>query len=251
MAARESRICIMESCSQEKRRRDGRRNFGLAFCFFRISLLSLSMAVLCTISGASADPIIDEATASDVEVGTSPDKGGDTQSRVDYLKDAERERKEIRERRDARREELEMKARHTRSLYDPFDGSEFKKKTFIDTDFRKQSFTDLGAVKHRSDTRPDDDASRTKDLFGKTADDRTSYFYAREKKKRDLREKLRDDLIMKDLTKAIPGVLHDWVPKGPDPMHNGGFEREEDNGHPVPYHLNGHPDFQRKLPWAE
>lgn len=251
MRAGESRISIMESCSQEKTNQDAAQIFCAQFLHSRLFFAVLLGALFCTAIGASADPIVDESTASYREMGTPPDKGGDTQSRVDYLRDEERERKEIRERRDEKREELEMKARQARSLYDPFDGSEFNKKSFIDTDFRKQSFTDLGAVKRRSDTRADDDAARTKDLFGKTADDRTSYFYAREKMKRDLREKLRDDKILRDLTKPIPGALHDWVPKGPDPIHNGGFEREEDNGHPVPYHLNGHPDFQRKLPWAQ
>jgi hypothetical protein len=43
--------------------------------------------------------------------------------------------------------------------------------------------------------------------------------------------------------------LQDWVPNTPDPTSNGGFGKEPDNGRPVPYHLNGHPDPERKLPW--
>jgi hypothetical protein len=241
----------MESCSQEQRTMERGRIFRPAILCFAKLFAALLVILPCTTGGVYADPIIDEANAKDVEVGTLPDKGGDSQSRVDYLRDAERERKEIRDRREDKEAALDAKARQARSLYDPFDGSEFKKRTFIDTDFRKQSFTDLGAVKRRSDTRPDDDAARARDLFGKTADDRTSYFYAREKMKRDLREKFRDDKIWKDLTKPNPDALHDWVPKGPELIHNGGFEREPDNGTPVPYHLNGHPDFQRRLPWAE
>ncbi|MBX9952907.1 MAG: hypothetical protein K2Y39_27285 [Candidatus Obscuribacterales bacterium] len=217
----------------------------------QIFFLSSLLILFGTISGVTADPLIDDANSKDVETGTRPDKGGDDLSRVDYLREDERERKEMRDRREEKQEVLDQRARQTRSLYDPYDGSEFSKKTFIDTDFRKQSFVDLGAVKRRSDTRPDDDAARAKDLFGKTADDRTSYFYAREKMKRDLREKLRDDKIKKDLMKPNPDALHDWVPRPPDPIHNGSFEREPDNGTPVPYHLNGHPDFERKLPWAE
>ncbi|HNB22592.1 MAG TPA: hypothetical protein PKZ32_09250 [Candidatus Melainabacteria bacterium] len=246
----------MRSCSQEKRATAGGEIFRAALmCSNKLLLQKFCTAfltlMLCTAPGAMAEPLTDLTDTKDDAAADRSDRGGDVLSRVDYLRDDERVRKEVRERREAKQEELDMKARQTRSLYDPFDGSEFQKKTFIDTDFRKQSFVDLGAVKRRSDTRPDDDAARAKDLFGKTADDRTSYYYAREKMKRDLREKMRDDKIRKELMKPNPDALHDWVPRAPDPIHNGSFEREPDNGTPVPYHLNGHPDFERKLPWAE
>lgn len=241
----------MESRSQEKLANERKVNFRSGLWRFQIFLFLFSLVLCSTTSGAAADPLIDDADTKDGEISAPPDRGGDSLSRVDYLREDERQRKEMRDRREEKQEELDQKVRQTRGLYDRFDGAEFQKKAFIDTDFRKQSFIDLGAVKRRTDTRPDDDAARAKDLFGKSADDRTSHFYAREKMKRDLREKLRDDRIKKDLMKPNPDALHDWVPRPPDPIHNGSFEREPDNGTPVPYHLNGHPDFERKLPWAE
>jgi hypothetical protein len=45
-------------------------------------------------------------------------------------------------------------------------------------------------------------------------------------------------------------LIGDWVPSKPDPTDNGGFSHPHDNGKPVPYTLNGHPDLQRKVPWA-
>ena len=228
----ESRIERMKRRSQER----------------KVASLSL-LLLLGTASGARADQFDDLMTQDD-QYSSSSDKSIDTQSKSDYRRDDEREMKAIRERRDAKDALLDRTAKQGRSLYDPLDGSEFNKKTFMDTDFRKESFTDLSAPRRRNDTRPDDDAVRAKDLFGKSDDDRTADFYRRSKERRDLREKERDKKIMLDLTKPIPYVLLDWVPKPADPIHNGGFEREEDNGHPVPYHLNGHPDFERKLPWA-
>ncbi len=206
---------------------------------------------LGTASGALADQFDDLMTKDKDDEYSAPDKGIDSQGKLDFRRDEERRLKFFRERREEKDEEKDLKARQSRSLYDPLDGSEFAKKTFMDTDFRKQSFTDLKISKRRSDTRPDDDGPRTRDMFGKSDDDRTADFYRRSKERRDLREKERDKEIWMDLKKPIPYVLLDWVPRPADPIHNGGFEREADNGHPVPYHLNGHPDFERKLPWAE
>lgn len=247
----QSRITDMENRSQEQIRR-GEKSFFLcdsAWRNFRCrNFLSLLFFLCVTTGGALADPYDDLMTQDD-RSGTKVDPTIDQQSRDDdYKAKEERELKALRR----LREKAAIKAKDLqddRSLYDRFDGSEFKKRTFIDTDFRKQSYTDLS--RRKKDTRPDDDGVRTKDLFGKTDDARTLDYYAKEKEKRDLRERDRDIKIWKDLTKPIPGMLNDWVPQKADPIHNGGFEKEPDNGHPVPYHLNGHPDFQRKLPWAD
>ena len=207
------------------------------------------LLLLCTASGALADPFDDLMMKDKDDEYSASDPGIDTQNRLDVRRDDDKEIKKLRDKREEKDAELDLKLRQKRSLYDPLDGSEFAKKTFMDTDFRKQSFTDLS--RRKVDTRADDDGPRTRDLFGKSDDDRTADFYARAKERRDLREKERDKKIMFDLRKPIPYMLQDWVPRPADPIHNGGFERESDNGHPVPYHLNGHPDFQRKLPWAE
>ncbi|MBI1269414.1 hypothetical protein GC174_03180 [bacterium] len=60
-----------------------------------------------------------------------------------------------------------------------------------------------------------------------------------------------DERVFRDLTKPVPGMLQDWVPDRVNRLHNGAFEKEPDNGFPVPYRLNGHLDIERKRPWAE
>jgi hypothetical protein len=235
----------MGNRSQEQCRLDERRIFraGLAWSIFSV------FSIFCagTMGGALADDFDDLMTQDD-KSGIKRDPTIDDQSKDDFKKREEHEISALRRLRE--KAAIEAKEQqNTRSLYDRFDGSEFKKQTFIDTDFRKQSYTDLS--KRKKDTRPDDGGARTKDLFAKTDDERLLDSDSRGKDKRDLRERDRDLKVWKDLTKPIPYMLNDWVPQKADPIHNGGFVKEPDNGHPVPYHLNGHPDFQRKLPWAD
>lgn len=70
---------------------------------------------------------------------------------------------------------------------------------------------------------------------------------------KELRKKVRneDRKTFKNLTRQIPDILLDWVPAKPDGTTNGGFGREDDNGFPVPYKLNGWIEIERKLPWEE
>lgn len=241
----------MKSSSQEKSMKTAKAAPAILRArFFCVEKLVIGAVLLSvgTAGGALADPYDDLKTQTD-PTAQPKDNSVDTQDPHPVRLDAERELKAIRERREAKTAAADMKARDSRILYDRFDGSEFSKKTFIDTDFRKENFSDLSKTRHRSDTRPDDDAARSKDLFGKNADERMSDFYRREEMKRDLREKDRDMKIWRELMKPIPNMLLDWVPDKPNPLHNGGFEKEPDNGFPVPYHLNGHPNFERKVPW--
>jgi hypothetical protein len=62
-------------------------------------------------------------------------------------------------------------------------------------------------------------------------------------KKRDERKHAFDDLTDK------PYFAMDWVPSDPDDTSNGAFGLLDGNGRPVPYHLNGHPDLERGMPW--
>ena len=62
-------------------------------------------------------------------------------------------------------------------------------------------------------------------------------------KRRKERKEAFDDLTDK------PYFVMDWVPSAPDGTSNGGFGLLDGNGRPVPYHLNGHPDLQRGMPW--
>lgn len=41
----------------------------------------------------------------------------------------------------------------------------------------------------------------------------------------------------------------DWLPDKFDPLDNAGFTTSPDNGSPVPYRLNGHPDLEKGRPW--
>jgi hypothetical protein len=62
-------------------------------------------------------------------------------------------------------------------------------------------------------------------------------------KRREERKEAFDDLTDK------PYYTMDWVPSPPDGTSNGGFGLLNGNGRPVPYHLNGHPNLQRGMPW--
>ncbi|MDR3615712.1 MAG: hypothetical protein P4L53_19295 [Candidatus Obscuribacterales bacterium] len=62
-------------------------------------------------------------------------------------------------------------------------------------------------------------------------------------KRREERKEAFDDLTDK------PYFAMDWVPSAPDATSNGGFGLLDGNGRPVPYHLNGHPNLQRGMPW--
>lgn len=64
-------------------------------------------------------------------------------------------------------------------------------------------------------------------------------------KRREERKAAFDDLTDKPYFEAH------WVPSDYDPLSNGGFGTDDGNGRPVPYHLNGHPDLQRSMPWDD
>jgi hypothetical protein len=96
-----------------------------------------------------------------------------------------------------------------------------------------------GSVKARPHPRFDDDLSDAR------PDDHKKEMSSRSDDDRDDPDKLE----WARLTKP-QDLIGDWVPSKPDPTANGGFSHPHDNGKPVPYTLNGHPDLQRKVPWA-
>ncbi|MGD9680306.1 MAG: hypothetical protein AB7W16_03905 [Candidatus Obscuribacterales bacterium] len=122
---------------------------------------------------------------------------------------------------------------------------------FMDTDFKKKSFDDLkdldgsraevGGDKDMKPDEADDHDLRRDDIKYLFFDDSDHRCKAREEEKK----------TFKDLTRPIPGMLHDWVPDHVNRLQNGAFVKEPDNGFPVPYRLNGHLDIQRKLPWEK
>lgn len=127
---------------------------------------------------------------------------------------------------------------------------------FIDTDFRKPSFRDLLDIEPKDDRDEADDKDdkkdkdkkdKFKDLSGFGERDDLSDVFDEHCEKRKIDKDDRNTL--KELTRPIPGMLHDWVPSGADRLLNGGFTNSPDNGFPVPYRLNGHLDIERKLPW--
>ncbi|MBC7997069.1 MAG: hypothetical protein IAF58_03960 [Leptolyngbya sp.] len=152
------------------------------------------------------------------------------------------------------KQDAQKQSQDSGGLYDRFDGSEFKKQSYIDSDFRRNPFRDLyksnltppdqSDLRRRSDSKRDDDDKEN------DADDveKTRKHLADRLRKKDMARDLRD---WREVTKPIPYLLHDWVPASPDPIHNGGFVKMPDNGSPVPYRLNGHMDPERNLPWAK
>lgn len=137
---------------------------------------------------------------------------------------------------------------------------------FIDTDFSATDFSDLRNLRGRdlATGRPefrnsdrDSVSSRDDDRdhydsaldLSDDRDDEMKHFLSDrrddDKKKRILGDRER----YRELTREIPGMLHDWVPSKVDRLNNGGFTGEEGNGHPVPYNLNGWIEIDRKLPW--
>lgn len=117
-----------------------------------------------------------------------------------------------------------------------FAQSEYAPEDFIDTDFTGEKFRDALDASERLKERVDVPTEL------KSVDwDRAL-----------IRLTLRDDdrrLHERELLKPIENNLLDWVPSPPDPLDNGGFTLGAFNGAPVPYHLNGHPDFERTYPW--
>lgn len=124
---------------------------------------------------------------------------------------------------------------------------------FIDTDFKKKSLDDLKDLdgsraevgRDRDVTMRPDEADahdlRRDDIKYLFLDDGDHRCRAKEEERKTFEE----------LTRPIPGMLHDWVPDRVNRLQNGAFVKEPDNGFPVPYRLNGHLDIQRKLPWEK
>lgn len=138
------------------------------------------------------------------------------------------------------------------------NSSNFHRKSFIDSDFNKTSYTDLFINTHNLF-----DGTTTDDRVLRSGGDHDSDESTSEKFKLrlglDLFSNSDDDMqdhdddyrTWKTLMSPVPGMFHDWVPDKVDPLQNGGFTIAPDNGSPVPYHLNGHPDLERGLPWAK
>lgn len=122
---------------------------------------------------------------------------------------------------------------------DDFSGSEFQTPTFMDADFGRHSYRDdfrtrLYSDRSDRDRIEDQDRDRRDDSYRKLTDvDR------------------RRIETWKEITSSTADLIGDWVPSTPDPTSNGAFGLGADNGAPVPYNLNGHPDPERKLPWAK
>lgn len=131
-----------------------------------------------------------------------------------------------------------------KTLDDNYDGSQFNSPDFAGTDFSKSTFDDLD-----KEMRKFDDRSNSERNEGRG--DQLFIVDEMDKPRRHLdkqREKARErflDLSHRD--DVMPGA--DWAPSKMDPESNGGFGTPDDNGSPVPYHLNGHPDLQRRPAW--
>ncbi len=229
--------------------------------FIRPIVICLILACTCQTANAEvpdfASPLYDSAVS------------GERTDREMEKKNAEEERK----RQKRRDDEEEMAAD---DLSDPSKKGKHGDKErdqlrnawtsdFTDTDFSTPSYQDLRATSEtgidgskENDKRRDPDKLRRDDdkapvVADKKKDDTSRALTGDDDD--DMEHMIGADLeekrIFKELTAPIPGMLHDWVPSDPDPIWNGGFINEADNGSPVPYRLNGHVDPERKLPWEK
>lgn len=173
------------------------------------------------------------------------------------------DRLEVDMKKEARREKTEEKRDVERRIAgdDDDDDSDDRRRDlierwtddFIDTDFKKKSFDDL---KDLDGSRAEVGRDRDRSMRPDEADghdlrrDDIKYLFLDD---RDYRCKAKEDekKTFEELTRPIPGMLHDWVPDHVNRLQNGAFVKEPDNGFPVPYRLNGHLDIQRKLPWEK
>lgn len=91
----------------------------------------------------------------------------------------------------------------------------------------------------KSDSTEKDDEERAKEEADKEREEEEKKLA----KRKTERKEAFDDLVDKAYFSS------DWVPSDYDPLSNGGFGVDDGNGRPVPYHLNGHPNLQRGMPW--
>src|SRR5271170_2834065 len=119
---------------------------------------------------------------------------------------------------------------------DKFDGSEFNKSTFKDTDFERQTYKGVPARAHEAE--PLDKALRMRGELSKKHHGDEGI------KASDGTEKKLDAKLIGESLGERTGPVHelpgDWVPDKIDETNNGGFGVIPDNGSPVPYRLNGH-----------
>jgi len=132
-----------------------------------------------------------------------------------------------------------------------FTGADFDASTFIDTDFSRQSFMD--SLKMQP---PPDDKSKalmTAAKPDKFVDDGGGAKSDQPLKDVDLMEPPKgiDLNEWKEVMTMFHSYFADWVPSKPDPTAMGSFGKFKDNGRPVPYNLNGHPDPERGIPWEK
>lgn len=121
-------------------------------------------------------------------------------------------------------------------LDDDFDASKFKSPSFAGTNFEKNSFDDMDQAMRKIEDR---DTPAALYLVDET-----------DMPRRELEEhKVQEEKLQERLSHREHEMAGDWLPSPLDPIVNGGFAIEEDNGAPVPYKLNGHVDLQRKPAW--
>lgn len=131
----------------------------------------------------------------------------------------------------------------THALSEHFSGDEFNASGFNDSDFRKEDFRDL--FKRQSI------GENCFELINRAAD-RNSRVLSDDASGRERTNHHKiESAAFRDLARPVYFMPGDWVPSALDQLSNGGFTTPPDNGAPVPYTLNGHVDYQRKLPWQD
>ena len=116
-----------------------------------------------------------------------------------------------------------------------YGGELFQPSDFVDTKFTKETFRDiLETARSAVDRGVAPQGSDKRDL---AKEDLSLVDFTRRPLLDDSEE------TWAELTAPMPNLLTDWVPSPVDPLDNGGFSIADDNGSPVPYHLNGHVPF--------
>lgn len=155
---------------------------------------------------------------------------------IDELdRDMQRERRALRLRQRRKQQKLDDEADDERSA-EKFteDFARDYRQDFVEK-FAPESFGD-------DDDKPDAMQADGGDIDKKTNED-----------KKITDDKQKDRGVIRGSLGEIKGPIQempwDWLPDKFDPLDNGGFSTSPDNGSPVPYRLNGHPDLEKGRPW--
>ena len=140
-----------------------------------------------------------------------------------------------------------------------FDGSEFSKPSFVDTNFNLPDYKELQPSGRssmspwmRKDERLSaDESAQFEEQVRPNSKKQGSYqgISPAGSGEGEISTRVGSEGL-DEMTHMAPvyDLAGDWVPDSLHLTSNGGFSNAPFNGSPVPYRLNGHPDIQRGVP---